>query len=211
MSTNYKALIRSEKNLKKMVLEFLEYSYTTHEKLWNQIFSDVESDKILDYIVARNKESEQRERDLLDECIWTISKDDPRANHLRFIISIIYSGKDIANTTNYSHSMINIFIRKKVLKKQIVMLEDLIRNYLETFGKYIKIYKNEKIKDMFDETEKIYLEFIEMSNVVTKKIRKELTEESHELDYFPISRIVKYIENTIESIKSIFANTLFND
>lgn len=210
MATNYNALIKSEKNLKKMVLEFLEYSFSTHEKLWTYIFSDIERYEILDSIQTRAKESKERERDLLDECIWTISKDDPRANHLRFIISIIYSGKDISKATDYSFSIIKTFVRKQISKEQIFMLKELVESYLKSFSIYIKMYKSEKIKDKFDETEKIYLEFLEISHDITKKIRKDLTELSNELDYFPISQIVKNIESTIECLKSVFVNTVFS-
>jgi len=86
------------------------------------------------------------------------------------------------------------------------MLKDFVFNYLKTFAKYIKMYKSEKIKDKFDESEHMYLEFIKFSHDITKKIRKELNES----DYFPISQIIKNIESTIECIKSIFMSIAFN-
>lgn len=211
MATNYNALIKSEKNLKKMVQEFLEYSLSTHEKLWEYIFSNIDGNEIIDSIQIRVKESEQIERDLLDECIWTISKDDPRANHLRFIVSIIYSGKDIAKATDYSFAIVKTFVRKEIGNEHIVLLKELVLTYLQSFKNFIKMYKSDKIKDKFDETEKMYLDFIEFSHNVIKQIRKDLTKESNELDYFPISQIVKNIESTIERIKSIFVNTAFSN
>ena len=195
MATNYNSLITSEKNLKKMVFEFLEFSLSTHTKLWKYILREEDGHKIIDSIAVRVKEAEQKERDLVDECIWTISKDDPRANHLRFVISIIYSAKDIAIATSYS-----LAIAK--------MVQDLSKNYLELLQKYIKIYKDKKIKDIFEQTEKMYSEFIELSHEAIKNIRTELTKEDNELDYFPISQIVKSMEGTVERIKSIFANAV---
>jgi Zn-dependent M32 family carboxypeptidase len=88
------------------------------------------------------------------------------------------------------------------------MVQDLSKNYLELLQKYIKIYKDKKIKDIFEQTEKMYSEFIELSHEAIKNIRTELTKEDNELDYFPISQIVKSMEGTVERIKSIFANAV---
>ncbi len=208
MATNYNSLITSEKNLKKMVMEFLEYSFATHEKLWKYIFNQEDGHKIIDSIESRVKEAEQKERDLVDECIWTISKDDPRANHLRFVISIIYSAKDIAIATNYSLTIAKTFVRKQINQNHIIMIEDLSKNYLDLLQKYMKIYKDKKIRDIFDQTEKMYSDFIELSHEVMKAIKLQLANEDNELDYFPISQIVKSMEITIERIKSIFANAV---
>ncbi len=208
MATNYNSLITSEKNLKKMVFEFLEFSLSTHTKLWKYILREEDGHKIIDSIAVRVKEAEQKERDLVDECIWTISKDDPRANHLRFVISIIYSAKDIAIATSYSLAIAKTFVRKQVNQNHIIMVQDLSKNYLELLQKYIKIYKDKKIKDIFEQTEKMYSEFIELSHEAIKNIRTELTKEDNELDYFPISQIVKSMEGTVERIKSIFANAV---
>ena len=208
MATNYNSLITSEKNLKKMVFEFLEFSLSTHTKLWKYILREEDGHKIIDSIAVRVKEAEQKERDLVDECIWTISKDDPRANHLRFVISIIYSAKDIAIATSYSLAIAKTFVRKQVNQNHIIMIQDLSKNYLELLQKYIKIYKDKKIKDIFEQTEKMYSEFIELSHEAIKNIRTELTKEDSELDYFPISQIVKSMEGTVERIKSIFANAV---
>ncbi|MDK2819361.1 MAG: hypothetical protein KFW07_00845 [Mycoplasmataceae bacterium] len=208
MATNYNTLIESEKNLKKMVVQFLEYSYSTHEKLWKNIFTFEDGNKIIDSMEVRLKEAEQRERDLLDECIWIISKDNPRANHLRFIISIIYTTKDITKTASYPLYIAKTFVRKKIDIIQISKIKEMTESYLKLFEKYIKIYQNDKIKDKFDEVEKMYLEFIEFSHEINKKIRAELTEEDLEIDYFPISQIIKLIEGTIEHVKNIFTNAV---
>lgn len=208
MATNYNTLIESEKNLKKMVVQFLEYSYSTHEKLWKNIFDFQDGDKIIDSMEVRVREAEQRERDLLDECIWIISKDSPRANHLRFIISIIYTTKDITRTASHPLFITKTFVRKKIDIVQMTKIKEMIELYLKLFEKYIKIYQNDKIKDKFDEVEKMYLEFIEFSHEITKKIRAELIEKDLEIDYFPISQIIKLIESTIEHVKNIFANAV---
>ncbi len=211
MATNYNTLLTSEKILKKMVFEFLEYSYTTHEKLWNYIFLGDDENKMLDSIESRLKVAEEKERDLVDECIWTISKDHPRANHLRFIISIIYSAKDISKSTSYSLTIAKVFVRKKISNDQIKMVKNLVKSYLDLFKIYIKIYKDQKKEDIFDEIDKMYFDFMEYTHEATKKIRKELTKEDNELDYFPISQIIKSIEGSIERIKSIFTNTVLKE
>ncbi|MGL5205803.1 MAG: hypothetical protein ACRC7B_02705 [Metamycoplasmataceae bacterium] len=211
MATNYNTLIRSEKNLKKMVVEFLEYSLATHKKLWKYIYSNEDGHKIVDSISINVKESEQKARDLVDECIWTISKDDPRANHLRFIISIIYCSRDIEKSISYTLSIAKIYVRKQISHEQISMIKTIVDNYIHLFEKFIEMYKGIKIKEIYDTTEKLYFDFIEDTHYITKKIRKELTKDDHELDYFPISQIIKSIEGSLERAKSIFANNILKE
>jgi Ribonuclease G/E len=100
------------------------------------------------------------------------------------------------------------FVRKEINKAHIDMIKDLSKSYLDLLQRYIKIYKDKKIKDIFDETEKMYAEFIELSHEAMKGIRKELTNEDSELLYFPISQIVKSMEGTVERVKSVFANAV---
>ncbi|MGL4252241.1 MAG: hypothetical protein ACRCRQ_01650 [Metamycoplasmataceae bacterium] len=208
MATNYNTLIKSEKTLKKMVVEFLEYSLATHKKLWKYIYSNEDGHKIVDSISVNVKESEQKARDLVDECIWTISKDDPRANHLRFIISIIYCSRDIEKSVSYTLSMAKIYVRKQINREQIVMIQNIVDNYIKLFTEFIQMYKEIKIKELYDTAEKMYFDFIEATHYITKNIRKELTKDDHELDYFPLSQIIKSIESTLDRVKSIFANNI---
>ncbi|MGL5732802.1 MAG: hypothetical protein ACRCXE_01920 [Metamycoplasmataceae bacterium] len=211
MATNYNTLIRSEKTLKKMVVEFLDYSLATHKKLWKYIHAKEDGHKIVDSISVNVKESEQKARDLVDECIWTISKDDPRANHLRFIISIIYCSRDIEKSVGYTLSMAKIYVRKQISHEQITMIKKIVENYIHLFAKFIEMYKEKKIKELFDAAEKMYFDFIEDTHHITKNIRKELTKDDHELDYFPISQIIKAIESTLDRVKTIFANNILKE
>ncbi|MGL5617897.1 MAG: hypothetical protein ACRCWU_02435 [Metamycoplasmataceae bacterium] len=211
MATNYNTLIKSEKTLKKMIVEFLEYSLATHKKFWKYIYLKENGHKIIDSISVNVKESEQKARDLVDECIWTISKDDPRANHLRFIISIIYCSRDIEKSISYTLSMAKIYVRKQISHEQITMIKKIVDNYLHLLAKFIEIYKEKKIKEVFDATEKMYFDFIEDTHHITKNIRKELTKDDHELDYFPISQIIKAIESTLDRVRTIFVNNIVKE
>ena len=109
MSTNYNILLKSEKKLKELTVSYLALIHEIHQKLWNDVDKHVSSEDIsliFDNTERRQKRSLVMEDELLDECIWTISKDDPRANHLRFIISVICSTKDLTRASEYSQSIL---------------------------------------------------------------------------------------------------------
>ncbi len=209
MSTNYNILLKSEKKLKELILSYLLLAHEIHFKLWNDIDKYTEEDKIkiLDNTERRLNRSKLMEDELLDECIWTISKDDPRANHLRFIIFIIYSAKDISRSCEYAKSIAKIIVRNNFDKLIVDSLKNIANFYLNYIEKSIKLYKkadNGKIDDFDDlnsEFESKYEEYQKNS----RKLYKD-----NEIIGYQISQIYRLIFSTIERIQTIFTSFLLS-
>lgn len=206
MSTNYKILLQSEKELKKIIAEYLELVYKIHSKLWIEL-KENEYHLAFDNTERRLKQAILMEDELIDECIWTISKDDPRANHLRFIISVIYCAKDLTRAAEYAQSIAKIIIRKNIEKKYIESLKSIIDLYLDTINKIIKLYLS-STEDKSEKSDELYLNFELKLEENEKKLRDKFNHET-EIIYLYISQITRLINSTIERIKSVFPSTMF--
>lgn len=210
MSTNYNALLSSEKKLKKIIVEYLVIVYKIHSKLWNELDQAESFDihPIYDNVERRIKKAWIMEEELIDECIWTISKDQPRANHLRFIISIIYCAKDLTRASEYSQSISKIILRKKISKKHISYLKPIIKLYLNIIDKIVEIYSS-KIEDKLEKFDEINLEFEDKMEKNEKEIREKIKNIDNEIIYIHLSQIIRLISSTIERIKTVFPSTVF--
>lgn len=206
MSTNYKILLQSEKELKKIISEYLEFVYKIHSKLWNEL-NEEDYHKAYDNSERRFKQALIMEDELIDECVWTISKDDPRANHLRFIISVIYCAKDLTRAAEYAQSIAKIIIRKNIEQKYVKALDPIVTLYLNVIQKIIKIYLS-TTEDKIEKVDQLYLEFEVMLENNEKKMREKFDEQS-KITYLYISQITRLINSTIERVKSVFPSTMF--
>ncbi len=209
MSTNYNILLLSEKKLKDLTLSYLMLVHEIHSKLWNDIEKTDANDLgiIYDNTERRLKRSKAMEEELLDECIWTISKDDPRANHLRFIISTIYSTKDLSRSCEYASSIAKIIVRNKIEKDTIKKLKPITKLYLNHIEQTIKLYKSDS-NDKYDKYNELSNEFENQFAILQKESKKIMSND--EMLYYQIIQIGRLILSVVERLQSIFSSTLFS-
>lgn len=209
MSTNYNILLKSEKKLKELILSYILLMHEIHKKLWvdtNKYIND-NLHIIFDNVERRLKRSKDMEDELLDECIWTISKDDPRANHLRFIISIIYSTKDISRSCEYAQSIAKIIIRNNINQeviKNFIPLSNLYLEYIENLLKLNKSNSNNKL-DLFDE---LNINFESKYEKFQKEINKSFGKD--EVIQYQLNQISRLVFSVIEKLQSIFSTIFFS-
>lgn len=208
MSTNYNLVIKSEKHLQKMILEFVTYCYDVHKKMWDKIWEKEDFLDIAEWVNKKMKISFEKERDIIDECIWIISKDSPRANHLRVIISFIYQSKDVERAINYCSPIIKTILRTSVERTDLKELKEVTKAYLSVIDNFRKIYIDKKIKNKIEEVELIIKKFNEISWGKKKQL-KSVKENDDRV--FLINSIVKNLENTIERLKNVFVVVTTNE
>ena len=130
---NYDILIESEDKLIKEFQEFVKHSVIVHKEIWKILFKESESPKDYEYIKSLEEESNFMQKNMLDDAIWTISKDQPRANHLRYIIALIYSTKDIERSID---TAFEIFRTTKYTKEyKFKDFKDIVKLFLDLITK----------------------------------------------------------------------------
>ena len=168
MPTNYLIMRESERDLLNEIINYFKGVVKTHETLYSFLEENKENaeDKWLNdenykSIIYENEKSHTIYDDILDDCMWVIQKNEPRASHLRFIISLINSVKDLQRVSDYALSIAKFFY-KRVLNKQIYdsfmeaykQTTDLSRYICDQFAnKYVEDFR-EELSERVDEYHK---------------------------------------------------------
>ncbi|WP_027119935.1 phosphate signaling complex protein PhoU [[Mycoplasma] testudinis] len=147
MAINYGSLKQSEDNLIKKFYEYLSHTYKMHlvvVKAFELYSNKDEFHKKTAQVFELEKISNITQADLLDECTWIISKEQPQASHLRFVIAIINSINDLERICDYANNLAkflenNINIRPEDIYPLKSMEELAVNNYLKIF-EYFKTH-----------------------------------------------------------------------
>lgn len=208
MTTNYTILEKSEIELKQSFNEFLELSY----KIYSKVKNFLKEDKITETTIHKMQEykltAKEKKRDIRDDCIWIISKDQPQSNHLRFIIAVLYSIVDLERIIEQSYNIIWYF---KSISLNLP-LKQIINDSMEFSGNiFFEIKKFFIQKDVTKHGEKIiqYLEKFKehYKSSLLDAFKHSFEIEKNELEHiYLFSIIMKYIERTMDHLNSIFKN-----
>ncbi len=208
MATNYNSLVSSENKLKEQFYEYLDLTYLIHKKLWDYISSGKLDDSAIADLNNDEEKSDNWERDILDECVWIISKDQPRSSHLRFIISIIYSAKDLERVADYAIDIAEDIISNKVSKEEMDHFKRVSSEYLSFFKAFIEIIKKKNVSEFYPKAKKLKENFLAFYDEEVKKMLK-LASSKKPLDFHTITLVMKSIDRSVHHIYNVFSNFRF--
>ena len=149
MSVNYSMTKESEKTLRKSFFNFYDHVYISWKKLADTYkrHHDI-SDLDLEQFFKYEDQSNTYEADMLEECIWHISRYSPFASHLRFIISIIYSNSDLERMADYVISIARYLNQNKIKEKSIVnVISSVMAKSVETMDKIVSLLRKRENVD----------------------------------------------------------------
>lgn len=144
MSVNYSITKASEQELKASFFKFYSHVYKT----WNQLVHVLEEKtKItlsdLEQFFQAEEKSNRFKAHILDQCIWNISRCQPIANHLRFVIAIMYSINDLERMADYIISSARYIYQHAIDEKPAInLIVTTIKNSIEIMNKMIRQLKN---------------------------------------------------------------------
>lgn len=113
MAINIHSLIKSEKELSSSFVSLFKFCFKMHTRLLEYMNNDSINETTLEKFQSYKNKVMELKNNLRDDCIWIISKDQPRSTHLRYIIAIIYSIKDLERISEYAY---NIFFYSYKIK-----------------------------------------------------------------------------------------------
>ena len=219
MSSNYQLVKTSEKDLTQHFLKF--YNHVRNE--WKKLISILKENKTIsdeNYKMFKRMEnkSNHMQADILDESIWSISRNQPVANHLRFVISVIYSISDLERMADYVINCVNIIRQNKLTSLAIGIILNAFKLSYICMEKIFKLLETkEKIK-----VDPIYA--YHQANIVMNYYRieyKEILKDLSEIIYdkntpqqietilSSVSIIVKYAERNVDHAVNILENFIY--
>ncbi len=208
MATNYSMLKESEAELMHNFNDYFRSSIDIFDKLYKGTMVDKKtSDTLMSEIHELEKGSDIRYVDLKADCIWIIQKDQPSASHLRFIIAIITSLKDVERMFDHAYSIAKFIIKHQKDKKVISFLEPLCWKSLESKKEIYKLFITTNAEEAKAKVEKIqmtfYREYKKSILEAIALIRKDSTSENVSSG---LIIVLKNIERDIDHCDNIVSN-----
>lgn len=105
MATNYSTLKSAETELTKRFYNYIDHTREMHETALKALVAVKEGKDFSDHtqrVFAMERVANLTKADILDEATWTISREQPRAGDLRFLIAIVCSISDLERICDYA-------------------------------------------------------------------------------------------------------------
>lgn len=220
MSINYSMTKESEKELIDYFFKFYHHVYDS----WNaliKIFSEKKeiSKEDLDNFFAFEDKSNTYEAMMLDDCIWDISKNQPLASHLRFVVSIIYSISDLERMADYVISIAKYIHEHPITDQKlydiiIVALTDSVE-YMDSIVSLLKDPANTKHNWLktYNKTIKFSNEYHEKHEKNISKLAEVMYDQSNAKNVFKIynmvAKILKNVERNVDHSTNLIENFIY--
>ncbi len=211
---NYESLKSSTAELRQIFIDFFEHVLMMEEILLKQLKKSPSLDsKFYEKIWEFKLKSNNFNAQILDEGCWIISKDSPRANQLRFIISVINSGRDLKRMSDHVLSIAKFFhstpeANKEFCKILILTLDEcakLTKNYFE-------LIRDRNEDNYYQVALNLYKDYISMKEKQTEKLFKFI----HTIEKTKINNWIskyystfKYIDRNVDHCLNIVENFVY--
>ncbi|WP_031489087.1 PhoU domain-containing protein [Ureaplasma canigenitalium] len=209
MATNYSIMKESQKELLNDFKKFYLKVIDNQNLLLNQIRNtDMTYESILQQTVFLENQINLIYTDILDECMWIIQKDSPRAGHLRFIIATINSIKDLERISDHAEMIAQYLLENNYNKEEL-------RNFLDGFSDTNQLLTT--LFNFFNEnkySQEVVDEILTMRNKVLTKLNYLLIDQLKTINhqnlndkkYSDLVLMFRHIERNVEHGINIIQN-----
>ena len=215
MPINFNTLVKSENTLRQIFNRNFKHVINMHEQIYIVFCSKKTFDNnFLKTMQNLENCSNKFEMELLTEASWVISKDVPRAAHLRFVLAIIRSAKDIERMGDFAYNITHFFCNNKNNDENI---NKLLTNLLDESIKICKKIHDHVVKNTKN-TKKYYIEvaamlikrfnekYIKTLNKFYDLILKDKIQNKNKLF---ILTIIKYLDRNVDHAYNILENLIY--
>ena len=215
MAINFDTLKTSEANLRKMFLRFYNHVLQSQDYLYKKFKASKKLSSIqYATILANEKKANKMEAMVLDETSWIISKDMPRAAHLRFLIAIIRSIKDLERMGDFVERVARILFNQDNIGKDIHRAICRLMKQSHDFSK--EIYRNiasgpHQTKLYYtNKATKLFLDFSAKYRECFKEIGEKIFRSKKDINNkIAIFTAIKHIERNADHAFNILENFMY--
>lgn len=219
MSANYVLVRTSEKELTQKLLKF----YRHVKKSWSNLITLISkhtkiTNNIYKQFQTNENKSNHMEADILNETIWSISRNQPVANHLRFAVSIIYSISDLERMADYVMNSVNIIKNNNFNEEVLDIIKDAYKLSYDCMNNLLKtLTTKDKIKIdaalAYKLANKALNDYRIKHKDITKRLSKVIFDKNtpKQIDEIlsSVSIIIKYSERNIDHAVNIIENFIY--
>ncbi len=210
--TNKYSILKDDE--KKIFSTFVNQFQLLIESLENtcKVFQDGgDSEKLFEATLKFDKQNISVANDIVDECVWLIQKNEPRANHLRFFVALINSCNNLKRNSAYLVNFTKFYFKQNAniteeFRNEIAKIFQLtivyIKKLFDEFSHGVDKINENAYLEIFDEFLKVYKK--SSASVISNIIKKEETLEPNFLSacVIAIKNFDRYLDNTIYIIEN---------
>lgn len=211
MATNYNMLKDSEELI---INDFKKYYQLLIDLSSNTLEAFIKNDdpeKLFDSLLKEDKKNIRIYHDILNECMWIIQKNEPRANHLRLIISIINSLNDIKRISSYVVNFSKFYLKQKdeISKDERVIIISIYKTTIKTIKGLKEIFDNKEWNET-DNSQKLFNEFLKeyKSNFINilKLITDNVVKKKNQHYFSDLIIVLKNLDREVDHCMNILEN-----
>ncbi|MDR3329960.1 MAG: hypothetical protein LBS76_01650 [Mycoplasmataceae bacterium] len=209
---NYEMMKQSERELQAEFLKYCEHVYNIWLFVHKSLKTKHTTQKELEYVYSMEDISNHSEAQIQDDCIWSISKNEPLANHLRYLIAIINSSKDLERMSDYAVSAMRFFVNNKIPDDIRILIVNIMHDALSANAKVNQSLKTKAAIDTYKTCQTVYTHFRKQYDTMLdalSTILKKSTVEQIESLFRGAIIIIKHIERLMDHVVNIAENFMF--
>lgn len=210
--SNYEILKSSEKELHNSFMKYCDHVY----EMWKMILKISTNSKnnaqTFEAIQKMEEQSNHLEASIQDDCIWAISKNQPFANHLRYIIAVLNSIKDLERMADYAYSASRFFEKRAVNDEVKLLIHNLTNDAIKTMKKVFDSLKSKPAIETYKITKTSHeifrKEYKDMIDKLVLLIKDNSPKEVAAMFHGGII-VLKHVERLIDHLANVSENFVF--
>lgn len=173
MAINYETMKSSENELLTEFEKFFKHVYDTWKYFLKHLKSDSVEEDVLTKVYELEELSNFYEAQIRDDCIWTISKNQPLGSHLRFIIAILESSASLERMADHAMYATRYFAMNKKVNKDIVkLIVDVLEESIDAVKKIFESVVGKLPKEISHVTSKVQIDYRKKYNEALEELAK---------------------------------------
>ncbi len=211
MTNKYSILKDDEKKIYTAFTNQFQLLINNLEKTCSIFKDGGDSEKLFEETLKFDKQNISVANDIVDECVWLIQKNEPRANHLRFFVALINSCNNLKRNSAYLVNFAKFYFKQnanitKEFRMEVSKIFELTINYIkrlyDEFSAGVDKINENAYLEIFDEFLKIYKK--SSTELISNIIKKEKTLEPNFLSacIIAVKNFDRYLDNTIYIIEN---------
>lgn len=218
MASNYFLMRESETEIFNNLNDFSLHVLKMHELVLELIKKSEEiTSEEKEHISYYEEKSNNFYHEIVNDCIWVIQKDQPRASHLRFIISSINSAKELERIADYAKNIAKLLKNKNYESKIRKSFYEVHLDGIKIMKKFYNTYTEKATSKISTDDKGIILEYhkfikrtIAEAIAISKTITQEEAYKIHIDLIIALNKLERCVEHAFNVVKA-FSYINFND
>lgn len=210
MATNYAMMKESQSEVLESFINFYESVINNQIKLHKQLKENSLSyEEIYNETCFLEREVNITYTDMLDNCMWIIQKDQPRAGYLRFFIATINSIKDLERISDHAEIISEYFLKSDFDEEQKQFFLECFSYSNEVLLKLFTVFKNKEFNtDIIEEIKTIRSRYMAKTNKALIKVLNDHNNQNWEDNSKQVKLILmfRHIERNIDHGINVIQN-----